>query len=297
MKIAQIGNTAGIASTIANEQRKKDHPVDVFVFDDITEKQFGGIRIKYSSRFSRWLFHRKLESYDVWHYHYPHGSLKQNLEKRKQHHVFLKHYHGDDLRTVLKYEDDFCIVATPDLLNFAPNGKWLPNPIEIEKIGSFNTDNELSNKTPLVAHYPYYSKTQLYFDYCSRTLTRLEEQGKCIVKSIINVPHTTALKMIASCDIVVGKIIPEIGWFGKFELEGMSLGKPIITYVSDELYDKYKPPVYRTTKDTFENDLVTLINDQLERSKLSRAGLEYVRKYHSTKQVVNTLEKYYDQLL
>ena len=77
----------------------------------------------------------------------------------------------------------------------------------------------------------------------------------------------------------------------------MSLGKPIITYVSDELYDKYKPPVYRTTKDTFENDLVTLINDQLERSKLSRAGLEYVRKYHSTKQVVNTLEKYYDQLL
>ena len=242
MKIAQIGNTAGIASTIANEQRKKDHPVDVFVFDDITEKQFGGIRIKYSSRFSRWLFHRKLESYDVWHYHYPYGGLKQNLEKRKQHHVFLKHYHGNDLRTVLKYEDDFCIVATPDLLNFAPNGKWLPNPIEIEKIGSFNTDNELSNKTPLVAHYPYYSKTQLYFDYCSRTLTRLEEQSKCIVKSIINVPHTTALKMIASCDIVVGKIIPEIGWFGKFELEGMSLGDRKSTRLNSSHIQKSRMP-------------------------------------------------------
>jgi len=292
MKIAHIGNTAGVASTLANEQRKKDHTVDVYVFDDITKKQFGGTRIKYS-RYSRWLFHRKLESYDLWHYHYPYGVLKQKLETRKRYHTFLKHYHGDDLRTIIKHEDEFCIVATPDLLNFAPNGKWLPNPIEIEKIGSFNINNELSNKIPLVAHYPYYSIMKSHVDYYSRTLTRLEEQGKCEVKRIINVPHTTALKMIASCDIVIGKIIPEIGWFGKFELEGMALGKPVITYVSDELYDKFKPTVYRTTKDTFEKDLVALIDNDYERNRLSREGLEYIRKNHSTKNIVETLEKYY----
>ena len=292
MKIAHIGNTAGVASTLACEQRTKGHTVDVFVFDDITEKQFGGTRIKYS-RYSKWLFHRKLESYDVWHYHYPYGVLKQNLEKRRRYNTYLKHYHGDDLRTVLKHEDDFCIVATPDLLKFAPNGKWLPTPIKFEKNGGLSTDNELTNKIPLVAHYPYYSIMESHVDYHSKILTRLEKQGKCVVKRIINVSHAISLKMIASCDIVVGKIIPEMGWFGKFELEGMSLGKPVITYVSEDLYDMFRPPVCRTTKDTFEKDLVALINNDYERNRLSRVGLEYIRENHSTKNIVETLEKYY----
>ena len=33
---------------------------------------------------------------------------------------------------------------------------------------------------------------------------------------------------ISTCDIVVGKILPSIGWIGKFELEAMALGKPVM---------------------------------------------------------------------
>ena len=28
----------------------------------------------------------------------------------------------------------FCLVSTPDLLQYAPNGKWLPNAIDVDKI-------------------------------------------------------------------------------------------------------------------------------------------------------------------
>ena len=41
-------------------------------------------------------------------------------------------------------------------------------------------------------------------------------------------PHLLALNKMSECDIIIGKILPNIGWFGKFELEGMALGKPVI---------------------------------------------------------------------
>jgi hypothetical protein len=47
-----------------------------------------------------------------------------------------------------------------------------------------------------------------------------------------------------------------MGWFSTFEQAGMVLEILDIAYVSNKLYEKYKPPIYRTTKDTFEKDLV-----------------------------------------
>ena len=33
-----------------------------------------------------------------------------------------------------RYDNDFCLVSTPDLLQYSPNGKWLPTPIDIAEI-------------------------------------------------------------------------------------------------------------------------------------------------------------------
>ncbi len=120
MKIAHINNTSGIASIIAEQQRREGHEVDVFVFNDTIFKQFGGSKLNYWSPLDRWKLFRKLRGYDVWHYHYPYGSLKRSLEKRNSDKIYLKHYHGNDLRD--RHEGDFCLVSTPDLLKYAPNG-------------------------------------------------------------------------------------------------------------------------------------------------------------------------------
>ena len=53
-----------------------------------------------------------------------------------------------------------------------------------------------------------------------------------------------------------------MGWFRTFELAGILLEKLDIAYVIKELYEKYKPPIYRTTKDTFEKDLVNLLEEE-----------------------------------
>jgi hypothetical protein len=180
-------------------------------------------------------------------------------------------------------------------LKYAPNGRWLPSPIDLKEIGA--TSEELStsnskeneeNEIVKVAHYPYY-KNYPSLDHYSDVLFRLQEEKKCEVTSILHQPHLQALRIMARSDIIIGKILPDIGWFGKFELEGMALGKPVIAYVSEELYEKYKPPIYRTTKDTFRKDLEIFIEDRLERNRLSSEGSKYVRTNHSLESVAKTV--------
>lgn len=295
MKIAHINNISGIASIIAKEQRRHGHQVDVFVFNKIIHSQFGGIMINYRSPFARWSLFKKLKEYEVWHYHYPYGSLKRSIEKRNKQKVYLKHYHGGDLRG--KFDGDFCLVSTPDLLQYSPHGKWLPTPIDIAEIrervySSDTTDKTIENRKVRIAHYPYY-KNFPGTDYYTNALLDLGNAKKCEIVEILRIPHIQTLQAINSCDIVIGKILPNVGWFGKFELEGMALGKPVIAYVSDKLYEEYRPPIFRTNQESFKHDLERLIEDDSERQRLGKEGSEYVKKYHSVESVTKIVQEYY----
>jgi glycosyltransferase involved in cell wall biosynthesis len=296
MRIAHINNVAGVSSSLAKYQRKRGHEADVFVFNRTIHNQFGGNLISY-----RWNLQRKksviekLRPYDVWHYHYPFGSLKKLLEKGLDERVYLKHYHGSDIRGM--YDDDFCIVSTPDLLRYARNGKWLPNPIDLEEIESIQEMSNIVDKGNVlrVAHYPYY---QVYKeqDYHTEVLADLQNQGKIDVIKILGVPHRRSLEIISSCDIVVGKILPRIGWFGKTELEGMALSKPVMAYVSDDLYEKYKPPIFRTTVQTFRKDIESIILDGPERESLGKRAAAYINEHHSADNLIEKLDGYYQKI-
>ena len=296
MNIAHIGNTAGIASTLALQQKRRGNSVEVFVFDDLTEKMFGGRIINYNSLFEKFWFHRKLNSYDIWHYHYPHGTLKKNLEKHKKKMKLLKHYHGSDIRIEGIIDNDFCLVSTPDLLKFTPNGNWLPNPLDLDFINKFQVNNFNQVGPIRIAHYPYYKINSQLADNYSKVLSSLANITDCSLTKIINVKHETALTMISQSDIIIGKLMPEMGWFSKFELEGMALRKPVIAYISDELYDKYKPPIFRTSVSTFKSDLLSLINDEEVRKELGSKGSDYVKKYHSVDKIVSSLDNYYHKV-
>jgi glycosyltransferase involved in cell wall biosynthesis len=113
--------------------------------------------------------------------------------------------------------------------------------------------------------------------------------------TIFDIPRSEVLKILSSCDLVVGKILPQIGWFGKFELESMALGKPVVAYVNTELFQRYNPPIYNTTKDTFKSDLESILSDIEEQRKLSKAGRLYVEKYHSANNLLRQLDRAYSR--
>ena len=83
MQIAHINNTAGIASIIAHGQKNYGNLVDVFVFNRKTQNLFGGTKINYKFPVTRWNFLRKLQEYDVWHYHYPVRYFEKRVRKEK----------------------------------------------------------------------------------------------------------------------------------------------------------------------------------------------------------------------
>jgi len=297
MKIVHINNTAGVASVLARQQNNMGHTAEVFVFNSATQKQFGGKKFNYRWPLSQWNFFKKIKEFDLWHYHYPYGSLKKNLEMRRNHKQFLKHYHGDDLRG--RVDTDFCLVSTPDLLKYAPNGKWLPNPIDFEGINSILTKISYENKNAKVLYYPKVYESNIHsreLDLKQSVLVDLEANRKLVLIPIIDIPYKKALDEIAGCDIVVGKILPVMGWIGRLELEAMALGKPVIAYVSEELYEKYKPPVFRTSENSFRSDLEYLLEDTNTRNKLVKLGLDYVKENHSVHNVCNLLDKYYSSI-
>lgn len=307
--IAHIGTIGGISVSLAEGQRKRGHTVTAaFCFDDMLHRQYGGMMINYNKRTAFrgekkihplwWLDRRKmysiLEKSDIWHYHYPYGALKEDIESRAKGHRLIRHYHGDDIRG--KHDDDYCLVATPDLLAYAPNGVWVPNPVDVDSIARFRKPFEPS-EVPKVAHYPHYKNygADLYPNYYS-ALYELEKEGKCKVVEVLRMEYSKALELVSQCDIVMGKILPSVGWFGRFELEGMALGKPAVAFVSDELYEKHHPPVHRTTKETLKQDLEALISDHAKQEQLSASGADYVASMHSTQNVCELLDRCYERL-
>jgi hypothetical protein len=314
MKIAHIGSTSGVPMSLANEQVRRGNTAEVFAFSPLAHKKFGGTFVNFNkvsvsddgklriNPFFLWhrsKFFGKIKDFDIWHYHSPYGKLKEKLEKEKGNQRYIKHYHGTDLRH--KYDSDFCLVSTPDLLQFAPKAKWLPNPLDLDFLSKFRRSNEKENSEPKLirlAHYPFYKNRghKLEYDHYVDTISYLENKSGCEVIEIHNIPYFEAIQKHSHCDITIGKIVPDIGWMGRFELEGMAMGKPVICYIEDELFDKYKPPVFRTTKETFRRDLDYLLQDTVTRRKLSEEASQYVCKNHDVKAVVNLLESYYRQI-
>jgi hypothetical protein len=117
------------------------------------------------------------------------GTLKKELERRNTAKIYLKHYHGDDLRGTQDY--DYCLVSTPDLLAHAPNGRWLPNPIMIQAIESI-PEKSPTSRIPKIAHYPYY-KSYSAEDYFTNVLSILRDEDKIELVEIFDMPHLLAL--------------------------------------------------------------------------------------------------------
>lgn len=306
--IAHIGTIGGVSVSLVEEQRRQGHDATALCFDDMLHRQYGGTMINYSKitafRGEKkihplwWLDRRKmygiLQRSELWHYHYPYGSLKKDVESRSKGHKLIKHYHGDDIRG--RHDDDYCLVATPDLIEYAPNGFWVPNPVDVENISRHRRLVEV-REVPRVAHYPHYKNygAELYPNYYN-ALYELEREGKCEIVEVLRMEYSKALELVSRCDIVMGKILPSIGWFGRFELEGMALGKPVVAFVSDELYERHRPPVHRTTKESLKEDLEALMRDHARQRQLAFAGLTYVEKMHDTRRVCQLLEKCYDKV-
>ena len=137
MNILHIWDQAGVACVLAKYQRKAGHNAKVIKTE--ADDPFGFLKF-YGEEYVNSMTSNShvFTEFDIFHLHsyrYLAKPLKQKYPKSK----IILEYHGTDARchTLLERADDeqYCdliLYSTPDLIEWVPNGIYLPLPIDTE---------------------------------------------------------------------------------------------------------------------------------------------------------------------
>jgi len=282
MKILHINNISGVASTLSDELKKRAVQSDVLIFQKSIFSFPHDYLVTGSSPVKVLKAIWKGKNYDIVHWHFPRQRKTINIYSKLK--SVLKHYHGTDLRG--KREGGFCVVAMPELLDFAPNGRYLPHPIKVEEIEPvYGT----GNKTPIVC---WYRSTLTRVDIIEKALRDLE--GRCISLELKGYRHEEALNAIAKSDIFLD--IRTNGWYGLSTAEAMAYGKPVIGYIREDFAKKYNPPI--VPHDAYGDLTETLsecLSDSTLKVKRGKDCRQYAESVHNVKNLVDALLTIYKE--
>lgn len=129
---------------------------------------------------------------------------------------------------------------------------------------------------------------------------QLREEGVAIELRIIErVPNAEVRKAMAKADVVADQLI--VGWYAMFALEAMSMGKPVICYLREDLQRFYEAaglvgkdeiPIINCRPDQVMETLRKLATT--ERDSLAargERGIAFVRKHHSVDYVGRVFDR------
>ena len=114
------------------------------------------------------------------------------------------------------------------------------------------------------------------------------------------VRNEEALERYKQADIVVDQVLRD--WHGIFTIEGMALGKPVVTSLDEDAVRQteeafgVKVPIVRTTKDDLVDVLRPLVESFEERKRLGAAGRAYVEEVHDVERMTDRLLDIYARL-
>ena len=122
---------------------------------------------------------------------------------------------------------------------------------------------------------------------------KLEERHPIDFILVQNMAQDEAKAIYQKADIIVDQLL--LGTYGVFAIEGMALGKPVVTYVMDEMLETYPSelPIQSASVETIEDVLERLILSPQLRREIGMAGRKYVEDYHDYRKVAAYLRKIY----
>ncbi|MGQ3412324.1 glycosyltransferase family 4 protein [Natrinema sp. LN54] len=324
ISVVHVGNTAGVASTIANEQRRLGIDSTVLVYneekyefgadeivqvkpesDDISGKVFALHNIK--NRVIE--IQKRLDSYDVLHFHFrsaidiANPLLPRGLDLpiwKAQGKRIVMHFHGSDIRwsgvaRLYRMFADEILVSTPDLLEWAPDrAHWAPRPIDTASIDPVYPQPNSGDPIRIV-HAP--SNREIKgTEHLVQAVSDLQSRGYDIELEVVeDTPHNQALEIYQSADIVVDWVNPDFGLYGLFSIESMALGKPVIATLGDVMKERVpdENPILDTKPEDLSDQLVSLVESRDQLRELGKQGREYVESMHDVRSVVEKYNRAY----
>lgn len=143
-----------------------------------------------------------------------------------------------------------------------------------------------------IAHAPT-SRGYKGSSYVLAAFEALQEQCDIEVLLVEGVGHAQAKEIYRSADIIVDQLLS--GQYGLLAIEGMAMGKPVVSFINDMMRDFYPDslPIVVADRHSIEGVLLRLIQDRDALGELGAAGREYVKLYHDVSRMIPRLEEIY----
>lgn len=111
------------------------------------------------------------------------------------------------------------------------------------------------------------------------------------------VPNDKVLSTIASVDLVADQFV--IGWYAMFAIEALSLGKPVMCYLREDLLQLYTAsglleeplPIINANQINVIEKLRWAIENRERVSEIGKSGPEFVQRYHSIEYIGKVFHK------
>lgn len=262
--------------------------------------------------------------YSIFHFHFGYTLIPFSFDLfwlklfNKQ---FFMEFHGSDIRWVFyrrkpNYYMDKCLpqfskfkvlwlkkifyFADKIILHDAELIKHIP--VSKDKIGIVPLKIELNKFIP---RYPNEDKEIVTIVHASsnyilkgteiviKVIEELSKEYKLKFILVHDKSQEDALKIYRQADIIIDQLYA--GTYGVFAIEAMALGKPVISYISDEMINNFPKelPIVNANIDNLKQKLEGLIVNPKERLDRGRAGRRYVENYHDYKKIARLLKEVY----
>lgn len=173
--------------------------------------------------------------------------------------------------------------------------KIFRQPVEMHRF-AFNPPSP-TNEIPLLLHVPtnpHIKGTEAIV----QAVENLKKKGmRFDFRLVRQLTQDQFFMLLNSCDVYIDEL--RCGGHGMTAVEAMAMGKPTISYIRDNLVDRYPPdlPLVNANPDTIEQTLERLILDAQLRYQIGVASRAYVERYHDADVVLEELAKIYVGLL
>ncbi|HEX7719340.1 MAG TPA: glycosyltransferase [Woeseiaceae bacterium] len=152
------------------------------------------------------------------------------------------------------------------------------------------------HRIPVIIHAPNHRNVK-GTDVLLEALETLRKRGfEYELRLIEGVARDRALAMYADADVIADQFM--IGAFGIFALEGLALGKPVLTYLDEQHLrrSQYVHPIVNTTPENIVGVLAALHAVPELRIRIGTASRASVVKYQSFESLMGVWSRIYDHV-
>jgi hypothetical protein len=246
-------------------------------------------------------FARLLPRTDVFHFYFGLTLVPKSLQfplLRAFRTKSLYHFLGSDIRgrtpADLTYgkRADAQVVGSYDAIRWVPDAEVIPPGLDL---AAYSPVPPSDRARPLIVHAPSDRRRK-----GTEHVVRACEELGVELDVVERLPHDEARLRYERADIVVEQL--NAGWHGVFALEAMALGKPVVTYLKDEVVRRteeafgVRVPIVSATKETLTERLRPLVDSPAERRRIGAESRAYVERVHDIDKVADRLLALYSRL-